>query len=138
MKTAYSTYLRQLFILSAIISLVALAARFMLPDNYVSPALPFLIVFFIATSILSFYYLLRETKKRFIRFVNGYLLTIAVKLILYALILIAYAYLYRSDAVPFMIWFFILYLFYTIFESVSIIRYSGTSGREGQNNESNT
>jgi hypothetical protein len=137
-KSAFITYLKQLFVLSAIISLVALAVRFILPGEYLSPSVPFLIVFFMASSILSFHFLLREAGKRFIKFVNAYLLTVVLKLILYVLILIAYAFFYRSDAVPFMLGFLILYLCYTIFESVSIIRYSGTSGHEDQNSKSNT
>jgi hypothetical protein len=124
MKSAYIKYLRHLLIFSAILGIIGLVIRFTLPKSYLSPAFPFLLVFFISTSLLSFYYLLLSTQKRFIKFVNTYLLTIIVKLFLYAGVMIAYAFINRFDAIPFMLGFFILYLCYTIFEAVSIIKYT--------------
>jgi hypothetical protein len=128
MKSAYIKYLRNLLIFSGILGFIALGCMFMLPKTYFSPALPFLFIFFIATSLLSFYYLLQSTEKRFIKFVNTFLLTIIVKLFLYAGVMIAYAFLNRSDAIPFMLGFFILYLCYTVFESASIIKYTQPAG----------
>jgi hypothetical protein len=124
MKSAYIKYLRNLLIFSAVLGFIALGFMIILPKTYFSPALPFLFVFFIATSLLSFYYLLQSTEKRFIKFVNTFLLTIIVKLFLYAGVMIAYAFLNRSDAIPFMLGFFILYLCYTIFEAASVIKYT--------------
>jgi hypothetical protein len=124
MKSAYIKYLRNLLIFSAVLGFIALGFMIILPKTYFSPALPFLFIFFIATSLLSFYYLLQSTEKRFIKFVNTFLLTIIVKLFLYAGVMIAYAFLNRSDAIPFMLGFFILYLCYTIFEAASVIKYT--------------
>lgn len=124
MNSAYIKYLRQLLIFSVILGSIALVFSFILPKTYFSPALPFLFVFFIAASLLSFYYLLQSTSKRFIKFVNTFLLTMIVKLFIYGAVMIAYAFANRGDAVPFMLGFFILYLFYTIFEAVSIIKHT--------------
>jgi hypothetical protein len=44
--------------------------------------------------------------------------------------MICYAFVYRRDAIPFMLGFFILYLCYTIFESVSIIKYTQSGTRD--------
>ncbi len=127
MNSAYLKYLKHLLVFSAILGAIALIMMFLLPRSYLSPALPFLFVFFIATSLLSFYYLLRSTGKRFIKFVNTFLLTILLKLFIYAGVMIAYAFFNRADAIPFMLGFFLLYLCYTIFESVCIIRYTQPS-----------
>ncbi len=132
MKSAYIQFLRQLLIYSAILGTIALIIMFLAPASYLSPALPFLFVFFIAASLLSFHYLLQSTKKRFIKFVNTYLLTIILKLFVYAGILIAYVLINRGDAVPFMLGFFILYLCYTVFEAVSIIKYTKPSGQDNK------
>ena len=132
MKSAYIKYLRELLIFSAILGSIALILLFILPKTYFSPALPFLFVFFIAASLLSFYYLLRSTNKRFIKFVNTFLLTIIVKLFFYATVMITYALINRSDAIPFMLSFFILYLCYTIFESASIIKYTQPSNPDSK------
>jgi hypothetical protein len=124
MRSAYLKYLRQLLIFSGIIAAIVLSLHFLAPGPYVSPAIPFLIVFFAAASLLSFYYLLHATENRFVKFVNTFLLTILIKLFLYAGVMIAYVVINRKDAVPFMLGFFILYLCFTAFESVAIIRYT--------------
>ena len=122
MKPAFITFIKQLLFFSAILGSVALVFVFILPKTYISPAFPFLICFFIATSLLSFYYLLKQADKRFIKFVNAFLLTIIIKLALYIGVMVVYALNNRRDAVPFMLAFFILYLCYTIFEAVCIIK----------------
>ena len=124
MKSAYLNFLKQLLIYTGIMGAVALAFTFLLPKTFFSPALPFLFCFFTATTLLSYYYLLQTVEKRFIKFVNAFLLTIIAKLALYMAVMIIYVFLNRRDAVPFMLGFFILYLCYTIFESVCIIRYT--------------
>ena len=110
------------------IGCVALMMNFILPKACLSPAIPFLLVFFIATSLLSFYSLLQATGKRFIKFVNTFLLTIIIRLFLFAGVMIAYVLVNRRDAIPFMLGFFILYLCYTVFESASIISYTQSPG----------
>jgi hypothetical protein len=122
-------YLRQLLYFSAIIGAAALLLSFILPVASITPTLPFLILFFIGASLLSFYYLLKSATQRFIRFVNAFLLTIIGKLFLYASVMIGYAIVYRGDAVPFLISFFILYLCYTVFETVFIVRHNTHLGK---------
>jgi hypothetical protein len=124
MNSAYIKYLKHLLLFSTIVGLFAFTLKFFLPKHYLTPALPFLFVFFFASSLLSFFYLLQSTHKRFIKFVNTFLAIILIKLFLYVGVMIAYVFMNRSDAVPFMLSFFILYLCYTIFESVSIIKYT--------------
>jgi hypothetical protein len=130
MNSIYLKFLRQLLVFSAIIGAILLVLFFSIPKPYLSPALPFLVLFFISTSLLSFYYLLQTLDKRFIRFVNTFLLTIIVKLALYAGVMIVYVLLNRRDAIPFMLGFFVLYLCYTIFESVCIVKISSPASRQ--------
>ncbi|MEI6436438.1 MAG: hypothetical protein WCP32_16540 [Bacteroidota bacterium] len=129
-NSMYLKYLRQLLYFSAAVGTVAALLSFILPKTFISPALPFLFLFFISTSLLSFYFLLKSTGKRLIRFVNAFLLTILLKLILYVGVMVAYALLNRNDAVPFLVSFFILYLIYMVFETVFIIQYSRNPDKE--------
>jgi hypothetical protein len=131
MKSIYLRYLRQILVFTLVLAAIAAVLSFVVPEGYISPALPFLVVFFAASSLLSFYYLLQASEKRFIRFVNTFLLSILVKLFLYAGVMIAYVFINRRDAVPFMLGFFILYLCYTVFESVSIINYTRPKSNDG-------
>ena len=130
MKSLFIKFLRQLLVFSAAAALLAIAAWLLLPGRYISPALPFLFPFFIGATLLSFHFLLGKIGDRFIRFVNAFMLTIVIKLLVYALVMVGYSLLNRLDAIAFMMAFFILYLGYTVFESVCIIRYTRSTGTE--------
>jgi len=129
MTSEYIKYLKGILIFSGIISFITLIAAFLLPKELLSPSLPFLIPFFIATSLISFYYLHRSLAKRYIKFVNTFLLSIIIKLFLYIAVMIVYLVFNHKDAIPFLIGFFVFYLCYTIFESVCIIRATRTPAR---------
>ena len=122
MKWSNSKFLRQLLIFSVILGFIALILDYLLPKTYLSPAIPFLFFFFIAASLISWHFLQHSFDKRFIRFVNTYLLTVIAKLFLYIGVMISYVFINRKDAVAFMLGFFILYLCYTIFEVVCIVK----------------
>jgi len=126
MKSIYFNFLRRLIIFSVILSFIAIGLLFLLPKTYMTPVLPFLFIFFLAITLISYYILIKAAQKKFIRFLNYYLLTTTVKLLLYIVVLITYIMFNKKDAVPFALAFFILYLCYTIFEVVSIVGYSKT------------
>lgn len=121
MKSGYLKFLQHLLIYSAILGAIAIIFYLFLPKHFITPVLPFLFFFFTAITLISYYILLRSLKSKLSRFVNTFLLSTIFKLFLYIGIMILYVLLNRSDAVPFMITFFILYLFYTIFEVVKMI-----------------
>lgn len=86
-----------------------------------TPMLPFLIIFFFSITVIVHHFLVKLSKDRPAKFINGFMLTTTLKLFLYAIILFVYAYIDRSGAVSFIITFFLLYLIYTIFEIVQIL-----------------
>ncbi|HNY03098.1 MAG TPA: hypothetical protein PKG48_10945 [Bacteroidales bacterium] len=117
----YVRFLKKLLLFTAILGAIALVIKYFATGIRLTPALPFLFCFFIATTLLSYYYLERATRQRFARFVNIFLLSILLKLLVYAGVLAAYAFLNREDTVPFIFAFFILYICYTVFESAGIL-----------------
>jgi hypothetical protein len=126
MKSIYIDFLRKVIIFSVILSFIATGLLFLLPKTYFTPALPYLFIFFLSVTLISYYILIQAAQHKFIRFLNYYLLTTTVKLLLFIAVLITYIMLNRKDAVPFALSFFILYLCYTIFEVVMIVGYSKT------------
>ena len=129
-------FVRQLLYFSAAVGAATVILSLVLPDQYISPTLPFLLLLFTSTSLLSFYYLLRSLDKRFIRFLNVFLLSIIFKLLFYSLIMVSYAFTFRWDAVPFLMAFFILYVLYMIFETVCIVRINPPSAGQQTGSES--
>ncbi len=122
MKSLNIEFLRRLLYFSAIIGMVMLFTRLFIPREYFSPVLPFLLIFFMATTMISFMVLVHSLTGRLIKFVNTFLLSTLVKLVLFITVMVGYIFLNRSDAIPFMIAFFLLYLLFTVFEVVFIVR----------------
>jgi len=91
---------------------------YLLPDDYVSPTIPFLYVFFFSVTVLIHYILLKVASKRAANFINYFMLLTFGKLIFFLSIILVYGFFRREDLVQFVVAFFILYLFYTVFEVV--------------------
>jgi len=130
MKSKYITFLKGVLIFTLILGILFTGLFFVIPKIVFSPALPFLFFFFMAASLLSYYFMLKSLNSKFSKFVNTFLLITIVKLLLYVSVLIIYVLINRLDAVAFMLNFFILYLCYTIFEVVYILRYTGNPSKD--------
>lgn len=122
MKSDYILYLKKLLLFSAVIAVVAFVLTYFLPDNFVSPAMPFLLLLFIAVSLLTHYFVLKTMIKRTSLFVNFFMISIFVKLIFYIAIIVIYGLLNKHDMIAFVITFFIFYMFYTIFELIAVLK----------------
>ena len=122
MTPGFLSFVKKVVSLSAILVALALGLTFLLPISFFSPALPYLFPFFIAVTLFGYYLLLNATEKRFLRFLNYYLLITLVKLILFIAVMVIYILLHRWDAVPFGIAFFILYLGYAAIEVVALTK----------------
>ena len=124
MKAPYINFLKNLLIFSLIVVIIYIVLSYLLPVSYFSMALPFLFPFYIGTSLISYHYLLKLLHKRFSKFVSLFMAATAVKLLWYMIIMVAYILVFRQDAVSFSLNFFILYICYTSFETISLVNYS--------------
>ncbi|MBL7138271.1 MAG: hypothetical protein ISS17_05825 [Bacteroidales bacterium] len=124
MKAPYISFLKNLLIFSLIIVVIYIGLSYLLPERYFSVALPYLFPFYIATTLISYHFLLRSLHKRFSKFVNRFMAATAIKLFWYVIIMVSCILIFRTDAISFAINFFILYLCYTLFETISLVRYS--------------
>lgn len=118
------TFLRKTLVFSLILGLIAFAIGSFVPRNFITPALPFLFVFYIAVTLIGYYLLTRYAKYKFIKFLNSYLLITTLKLVLLIGVLVSYMMLNKKDAAPFGVSFFILYVIYSVYEVVSLVSYS--------------
>jgi len=116
MKNLYIIFLKKLLIFTIIIAFVGFTFTILLPANYITPILPFLYVFFFAATLVVHYILLKVSEKKTPGFINMFMLVTFGKLIFFLTIILVYALLNRDDAVPFIVTFFILYVFFTVFE----------------------
>lgn len=122
MNSVYLSFLKRLFIFSAIIGLLAVLSFITLPQEYLSVSIPYLLLFFFAITSLSHYFVLNAINQRTSRFVNYFMISIFVKLVFYSVLIVLYSLLNKEDIIPFVIVFFIYYLFFTVFELFEILK----------------
>ncbi len=106
----------QLIGLALLLALLTFGFSWLFPAVHVTPAYPFLLGFLFASSWLAFYVTAKSMQKKLSRFANVYMIVNFLKLVIFSLFLLAYAYLHKEDAAPFMVTFFIYYVFYTVLE----------------------
>jgi L-asparagine transporter-like permease len=123
MDSSLQMFSKNLIIVSLITITLTFGLSYIIPENLISNSWPFLVVFFFAISLFVHRYLLKKAIGQHTKFVNAFLLTTTVKLLLFLAIIVIYVLLNRDDAVGFILTFFTYYLIYTSFEIVSILKY---------------
>lgn len=132
MKNELKKFSLRLFILTIILALAGLLFSQFLPADMMSPAWPFLIIFFFLFTLALFYVTLKSVQSRFSRFVNYYMLMTVGKLFFFLALIVVYVLMNRQDAWTFVLTFFILYLVYTFFELVYFLRFIESGKNKGQ------
>ena len=123
MDSSIQSFSKNLIIISIITIALTFGLTYIIPENLISNSWPFIAGFFFAISLLVHRYLLNKAGGQHTKFVNAFLLTTTVKLLLFLAIIVIYVLLNRDDAIGFILTFFIYYLIYTSFEIVSILKY---------------
>ncbi|MFH0865596.1 MAG: hypothetical protein V1904_05350 [Bacteroidota bacterium] len=123
MKTPFTKFILGLFIFSLTLGVAAIILAQILPDKYLSPGLPLMFPFFLLLTLAVFYVVTSETGKFFSNFVNRFMLATFCKMFLSIIVLLAYVFTHREDAVPFIISFFLLYVLFSIYEAIALLKY---------------
>lgn len=125
MKSVFLKFVISLSIYSLVlISAGIVTSNYLLPE-YSLAIVPFVLVclLFYAVTLIVHYVFLKSGKQKAQPFVRNYIATTFLKLLAYLLILVIYVLLNRENAVSFIITFLILYLFYTVFETIAIMKF---------------
>jgi hypothetical protein len=130
MKYKYIDFLKRLFIYTFLLAVVGFMAAYFFPQKYITPTLPYLFFFFFSVTLIVHLILLNVSQKKTSGFINFFMLLTFGKLLFFLTIILVYALLNRSDAVRFIISFFILYVFYTAFEVVLSLSHTTTKKDE--------
>ncbi len=110
-----TSYIKKVLILTGILALIMIVGFLVIPQR-ISIALPFLLAFFLGISILSYKILQKKARTQPRKFIMGFMAHSVVRMMIYLVIILAYALIYRNDAVNFIIGFFIVYAVFTFFE----------------------
>ncbi len=123
MNLKFNKFTKQLIIISIITISLNFALTNVVPNKFISSVWLFIALFFFAITLLVHRFLLKKADGNQGKFINAFMLSTTVKLLLYLSIILIYVLLNRNDAVGFIFTFFIYYLIYTVFEIVSILRF---------------
>jgi phosphatidylglycerophosphate synthase len=121
MSPELRNYLKKILILAAATAILILIAWFVVPEM-LSPVMPFVLAFFLGSSILSFSILQKKAINEPKTFVTGFLAHTVIRMFVYLIIILGYGLSYRSDAVNFILGFFVIYTIFTFFEVMQFIR----------------
>ena len=121
MKQKYTRFFARLAFMTLLIALLGWALQTVLPDSTVSPAFPFILGLFFITTALIHLVLLSITRLNPRRFVSYFMLATFIKLLLYFIAVLIYLFNFRENALSFIVTFMILYILYTVFETILIL-----------------
>lgn len=122
MNQKLSVFTKQLLIVATITGLAVIALMFTIPAHYISPALPYLLIFFTASTLISYYFVQKKMQASSSGFVTAFMANSIIRLLLYLMVIVAYAFTNKADAVNFIISFFVLYIIFTAFEAVFFLK----------------
>lgn len=129
MNSAYLKFVKNLLFLTVIVFVVFYAIAYFLPASLSSPAMPYLIILSFSVTLLFHYVVLKASEKKFNRFISYFMMATVAKLLLYIVIIFLYVYLNRSDTLPFVITFLLLYFIYSIFEIINLLKLQNPSSK---------
>jgi hypothetical protein len=120
--TDLKRYLRKFTVFSAIIFLLSIFFAVIADTSLISKAYYYFVPYFYVFGILNRYLLHIAQKHNGLRFSLVYLGISMGRLLLSIVILVGYSMVFREDAYPFMIGFFIFYLLFTTYEIILLQR----------------
>ncbi len=127
MKEKLNLFIKNLIIFTLIAGIAEWAFSYFVEVKWFSKSWPFVVLFFMAFTLLMHRYLLVSTEGNPKRFVFSFMLITTVKILLYLAIILIYVLFNRSDAIGFIVAFFINYFLFTAFELNTVIKLFPTS-----------
>lgn len=113
--------------MTLILVFLSVIASLLFPKLQISPTFPYLLVFYFVVTLIVVLSLGKSMQKRPRVFVNSYMLTTFIKLILFTLVVVIYLLINKKEAVSFVITFFVYYIFYSIFEVIALRQLSNVT-----------
>ncbi len=120
----------RILVFSVVVAALTVLFQWLCPA-YASPALPFIVLFFLIITLFSLYIVLRDSSgKAGKQFVSNYMLSRVVKLLSCLLFLVLYMVLNKKDAWRFAIAFLIIYFLYAIVEVIVLKKENEEIGKQ--------
>jgi len=122
MQKAFLQFLKGIIVFTLILFTLEFISSSQINEKWVSSSWPFVVIFFLAFTIVMHYQLLKSTEGNPKKFVFTFLLMTTVKILLYLAVILIYSMFNRPDAMAFILAFFLNYFFFTIFELSAVMK----------------
>ncbi len=120
MKKFTSKFTLRLTILTLILGLLTFVLSLLFPAIHITTSYPYILAFLFLFSWAAVSLTAKSMEKKISRFANTYMIINFLKLVIFSLFILAYAYLNKADAASFTITFFIYYVFFTTIEVLGL------------------
>ncbi len=115
-------YSFRLLIFVTLIALVAAILYTTVLSSFYLSVFPYVLIFFTLISFLSHYIIVKAGQSRITKFSTSFMGITSLKLFLYLIFIIVYLLIDKTNALVFVLTFFIVYLLFTIFETSSLLK----------------
>jgi len=122
MIDSFKNFSRGFTIFSVVILLISLAVYLWIAFYTYYTCLSLCSIVFYGFTLIVFRLLDKTKERRLSKFANAYMLVNFGKLVFFTIIIFVYAYFKRTDAVSFIITFFIYYLLFTSYEIIALLK----------------
>jgi L-asparagine transporter-like permease len=113
-------FLRKTVFVALIALILYFAVDSFFDSHFLSAVTPWMVLFFLVLYNYLYYRHLKALQSKATKFVNNFIFSSGFKLILFLFIILGYSFIFRDDAIHFILTFFILYLLFTIVELLHI------------------
>ena len=122
MRKTLLKFIKKLAIFTIIVGLISFVITFFISEKYLSPAMPYLLLFYFTITFFTYYLTVKALSVKTSQYTNFFMISVFGKLLIYISIIIIYAFANISDIVGFIITFFVFYLLFTTFETIEVIK----------------
>lgn len=123
MNNTFKSFVLKLLFFTVILALVSVFCFYVLDKSYFVNNVFLMLPFYFLVTTVSFYIIFKTYKKSFSKFTNSFMLVTSSKLIVLLFFLLVYVMFNRSQAVVFIVWYFLFYLAFTIFEVLHLLKF---------------
>lgn len=119
---SFNIFFKNLSIIAVTLLILSILVDLFVTKITITPTYPFLLVFLYLVTLGIYKTLSKSLEKRLSKFANIYMLVIFGKLVFFTFIILAYAFIFREDAISFMLTFFIYYFIFTTIEIIYLLK----------------
>lgn len=123
MQTIFKGFLYKIIVFTLIVSAVEFGLYTLIPDQFITAMWPYIIIFFFGFTLFMHHNLLKATQGKPQKFIFTFMMFTTIKILLYLALILVYVLLNRTDAVAFIIAFFVNYFLFTLFEILAVLKF---------------